>query len=541
MATAWRAYAFIDGVSDTKNGTDTPNTTHVTGFEVAPTVGLTGGVTGAVADIFNAYYGNQATAYANTTSDPFNVPVTAGFDKTTYKVLVVGPGINNASLISSLTSTQENSIDQDGCKCLCARRRDSLSFQFLFWQRLSLTLRQGAYTPSAAGSKFKADLINNFENDALNFIGSVPAIQDEIMQGDYKGAMRDLFVTGANSGSLRTLFEKAAQEAAVGGILYFGWQPGVLSQAGKKFNIVLNAAGGVLQIFDSSVMKAQLAQADAVDQWTIITTAQKVTLTPATSFIPQVNGSALLTATVPGVTPTGYSYLWTIPGTAGRLAEVGGAHRTSQISYCSSGNQTIYIPNLTPPLTKDTAETVTVQFFSKGNCDSTGAAGTATATVTVQAPNSGLRNGDFSQGLSNWSIFGNVFQLTVGNTVKCNPAQNGNNFAALNSYGVDEGIQQTFQVPAGATTLTMRVWGNLDPVSAQITIVDKNGVKNVLDNFTPPSLEVLSNPRDPYSSVCSGSCARFSQLRMKPVRRPERDAPIGSNLVWRRQRHLREL
>jgi hypothetical protein len=64
----------------------------------------------------------------------------------------------------------------------------------------------------------------------------------------------------------------------------------------------------------------------------------------------------------------------------------------------------------------------------------------------------------------------------------------------------DAYIEQRFKVPANASTLSLRVWNSLDPVVATISLNS-----TVLEQFTPPSLQKLRDPRDLRSVICTGN------------------------------------
>lgn len=125
--------------------------------------------------------------------------------------------------------------------------------------------------------------------------------------------------------------------------------------------------------------------------------------------------------------------------------------------------------------------------------------GQARAVVTVK-DEPGLQNGDFSQNLKFWTL-GGVGATVGGGGTRCLPSQTGNPFISLNVYSKRVGsFSQTFKVPASAKTLSVRTWGNLDPVTVTITL---GGA--ALDTFVPPHLETLSDPSNPYSAVCNGA------------------------------------
>ena len=123
--------------------------------------------------------------------------------------------------------------------------------------------------------------------------------------------------------------------------------------------------------------------------------------------------------------------------------------------------------------------------------------GEVEATVTIKDAQ-GLQNGDFSKKLDAWTPGGAGGRLKT--EAGCVPSQTGNPYFAFDVYSNRVGtLSQTFKVPAAAKTLSFRTWNALDPVKVSLS------VGGVSDAFTAPSVEVLKDPQDLYSSVCSGA------------------------------------
>lgn len=105
-----------------------------------------------------------------------------------------------------------------------------------------------------------------------------------------------------------------------------------------------------------------------------------------------------------------------------------------------------------------------------------------------------VSNGDFSEGLSGWTI-GTVATSFGGSFPEIHAMGHGNCVVA--SYGAsaninvpsgaDGYIQQTVQLPAGAVMLTFETWGEADPTNATVSVVDAGG-PHVVDSFVPPPL-----------------------------------------------------
>jgi hypothetical protein len=378
-----RTHAFVERVSDVPESDGVQYPVAVTDFEVAPVVGVNGGVTGTISDIFQASFGNKPTAYADTTSDPFDIPLTSGAKRSNYQVTIVGPGLGNAGMIPSLSSAQQTSLLQVSVKGYITDALVPFMANFAFGSGFLV----GPKNPLGTnGSEFKTALLNNVENDFLGFLPSVPGLQDMMMRGDWKGASTLLFTNAANAASLRVLLGKAVEEtvAAIDKHVGSDWKPGNLTTAMNKFNTVVNAAGGLLQIFDSAVYSAELSNSDAVSKWDVTVIPTKVTLNPASSSIAAAQ-TASFKATVPSVeNTTGYSYNWSTTGSYGTLTGSGG---TKQKSFCASSATVTYTPNDDiSSKEKSVEDTVTVQVYNGPNCKakgSTGQLGQATGTVTI--------------------------------------------------------------------------------------------------------------------------------------------------------------
>ncbi|MEO8525325.1 MAG: hypothetical protein ABI460_11450, partial [Caldimonas sp.] len=371
-----RAYAYVDRVSHTTGGVDVADPATVTAFELTPVIGVNGGVTGAITDIMDAYYGNQPTAYAAVSGPSVSIPVVAGSDKTTYQVTVVGPG--------PFLGAVANLTDQQRTGQVDVALRGFLK-DFMVPTIANAVLGSGAIDFTAGTgdkAKFMADVLTNMTGDFLNYIASVDGVNDKITHGQWFDAGVALTGTVGGAGTLRTIlikaFDKAVQARVAAGL-----DPVAMSGFLKSFNVILNAAGGVLQVFDSSAYTVDLLRADLADQWTVVVLQQKIALNPAATTI-GVNGTVLLTASVLGVDDTtSYSYHWTTTTQFGDLSEFNGrsGNRVHQTDYCSTSPQAQFVYETRPAA--GTTDTVTVQVFSGSACDPTRGSllGSATANV----------------------------------------------------------------------------------------------------------------------------------------------------------------
>jgi hypothetical protein len=375
-----RAFAFVDRVSYSVGSVVTPDPQTVASFEVSPVIGVNGGVTGALTDIMAAYWGNQPTAYASVVAPDtgtFAVPLVAGSDKTTYQVTVVGAG--SSAGVTNLTDTQSTALTEVALRGFVT--------DFLVPTFANAILGSGAIDFKAGQSTsqagFYADLVASATTDFITFVSSATydKTKTKIINGQWFDAGVDITSTVAGSNSLRSIlvqaFNVAVNKAAASGATF-----GAAATFMDKFNSILNAAGGALQVFDSTVYASDLARSDRADQWTLTVGNSPVKLNPAASNI-NVGGTVVLTTSVPGVEDTsGYSYHWTTTTNVGDLNEIGGGGRTHQTDYCSSSNEALFVYET--GATPNATDTVTVQAYSGPNCDVTKGVllGSASAIVT---------------------------------------------------------------------------------------------------------------------------------------------------------------
>jgi hypothetical protein len=374
-----RAWAFVDRVSHTTGGVDVADPLAVTNFEVPPVIGVNGGVTGALTDIMSAYYGNQPTAYASITapdSGSFAVPLVDGSDKTTYQVTVVGPG-PFAGVSAGLTAAQSAQLTEVTMRGFVK--------DFIVPTLANAVLGSGAidFTKGTGDkAKFMADVLTNLTADFISYAASVPDLNDKIAKGQWFDAGVAITGTVGGSGALRTMLIKGF-EVAVANRAAAGLDTGPMQGLLKSFNNIMNAAGGVLQVFDSGDYLTDLGRSDRADQWSLVVTPQKIALNPPTSNI-GVGGTVVMTASVLGADDTsGYSYGWTTTSNFGDLNEIGGNGRVHQTAfYCSSSNEALFVYET--PAAPGTSDTVTVQVYSGPNCDPAKGQllGSAPATIT---------------------------------------------------------------------------------------------------------------------------------------------------------------
>jgi hypothetical protein len=373
-----RAWAFVDRVSHTTGGVEVADPLAVTNFEVPPVIGVNGGVTGALTDIMSAYYGNQPTAYASITapdSGSVAVPLVDGSDKTTYQVTVVGPGFS-AGVAANLTGAQSLQLTDVALRGFVK--------DFLVPTLANAVLGSGAIDFTAGQgtdkAKFLADVLTSVTTDFIAFAPTVPGLSDKITKGQWFDAGVDITSTVAGSNTLRSMLIKGF-ELAVASRAEAGIDSGPMKGLLSSFNTIMNAAGGVLQAFDSGAYVKDLANSDQADQWNVVVTPQKVALNPPASNI-GVGGTVALTASALGVdSMAGFSYHWTTTTQFGDLSEIAGNSRVHQTDYCSSSEKALFVYETHPAA--GTTDTVTVQIYSGSACDPARGSllGTATATV----------------------------------------------------------------------------------------------------------------------------------------------------------------
>lgn len=119
------------------------------------------------------------------------------------------------------------------------------------------------------------------------------------------------------------------------------------------------------------------------------------------------------------------------------------------------------------------------------------------AALAAAAEPNLIANGNFNGGLSGWTTtvvapgwFAGYPKFFVNTEMFCLPSQTGNPYLALDVPGGADGyVETTVDLPAAPATLRLRTWGNLDPVTARVSVVDAAGTEHVLETFTPPRLQ----------------------------------------------------
>lgn len=368
-----RAYAFVDRVSHTTDGVQVPDAASVTSFDIPPTNGVNGGVTGALNDIVNAYFGNQPTAYAdvNAPDGGISVPLIEGSQKTTYQVTVVGPG---ATAGAALTPAQTNKMYQVSLQAFLQDLASPVVLNLFFGSNYDFS--KG--TPDE--QKFAADFLANLTADFINYAPTIPGFNDLIANGRWHDAGVMLFSTALGSSSFSNLVLKAV-EAAVKRQTSQGIDPGNLTGLFKSYGKLMNAAGGVLQVIDTAAITHDVSQSARGAQWKIDVSQVKVNLNPPSSTI-GYGGVVQLATVLPGVDDlSGYSFHWTTTTNVGDLAEAGGG-RTHQTDYCSSSYAAAFVWE--PGAIAGASDTITVEAFSGPGCAANLSVGKAQATVTYQ-------------------------------------------------------------------------------------------------------------------------------------------------------------
>jgi uncharacterized repeat protein (TIGR03803 family) len=386
-----RSHVFVNRQSDTLDSTTTSDAALVTDFDLSPTTGVNGGVTGAVTDIFKAYFGSQPSAYAAVSSDPFNVPLTSGFDYTTYQVINVGAGASGAASPVVLTGPQQAILVTTAVNGFVTDALIPAISNICFGSGF---MADSSNTSTAGVANFRSAFVLAMEKNILTQVGNIAGEQDKIVAGDYKGALNDLlFGIGVEqfSNALQTSLQQAANSS--------GFQPTAVAGVLKKANALIGAAGGALQVFDTAVYSIQLAASDNVDVWTLKATPATVTLSPPLTTLNGL-GDVGLQATVLGVDPAntaGYSYHWVVTPLAGQplvgnLTEAGGAGRTNQTDFYSSSPNVTYIntASAVQALTALGNDTVTVTVFSTPNHAAASQVGNPVAATVFTDPSPGL-------------------------------------------------------------------------------------------------------------------------------------------------------
>ena len=375
-----RAYVYVDRVSHTIASQVTDDPLSVTSFELEPTKGVNGGLTGAITDIYAAYWGIQPTAYGPTTTDSFSLPLLDGTDATTYSIVAVGPGANSGT--ATLTAEQTTKLTE------VSVRSFMLDYTLPVFTNAILGSGfinfQNGYTNASA--KFVADFTASATTDFLTSIqnNTDTTVRDEITKGKFFDAFVDYTGAEAGSNSLRTILDHAFNFAIQSGTSAGAITDYTAAQSYiQAFNNILNLAGFGLQAIDTAAFLYDLRYSDTSDAWTVTSTASKVQLNPSPADISGL-GSQVLTTSVLGVEDlTGYSFHWTTTTTIGDLSDMASGGQSHQTDYCSASPKALFV--VKPGAAQFSHDTVVVEAYNGANCggpSSPNYAGTGTTLVT---------------------------------------------------------------------------------------------------------------------------------------------------------------
>ena len=111
-----------------------------------------------------------------------------------------------------------------------------------------------------------------------------------------------------------------------------------------------------------------------------------------------------------------------------------------------------------------------------------------------------INNGDFTDGQGFYStrvVSGGSFSgyphFNVSTSGPCLSTV-GNPFFSIDAPGGADGyVQQTITLPSTPSQFSFTTWGNLDPVTATVSVIDSNGNQTVLGSFTPPPLQASTS------------------------------------------------
>jgi hypothetical protein len=529
-----RSYVYVDRVSHTIASQVTDDPLSVTSFEIEPTKGVNGGLTGAITDIYAAYWGVQPTAYAENVTDSFNLPLLDGTDATTYRIVVVGPGFNSGT--ATLTAAQSTKLTE------VSARSFMLDYTLPVFTNAILgsgfiNFKNG-YT--AASAKFVADFTASATTDFLTYLqnNTGTTLNDELKKGKYFDAFVDITGTEAGSNELRTIMEHAFNLAIAEGASAETIEDYTAAQSYvQAFSNILNLAGFGLQAIDTAAFLYDLHYSDNADEWTVTSTASKVQLNPSPANISGL-GSQVLTASVSGVESlAGYSFHWTTTTTIGDLSDMASGGQAHQTDYCSASPKALFV--VKPGAAQFAHDTVVVEAYNGANCGgstSPNYAGTGTTlvtyvpseTITVSPPvNNGEAGGivNLSTVLStpltdatltqtyNWVLTG-----TAGGSLT-DPS------TGLQSQGFNTSSSSV--VYTGPATLSA---GTVDTVTVSLSVTLPSesrtyalGKGSATIDFGAP-LSVGINPQDPQ--VAQGALQQFT------VKATSGTFPTGTTFKW---------
>ena len=355
------AQAFVDEVSHVPVGAtqavndQAPDTNAP--VDIASAVGLNG-LIGTISDLLD---GNAAGTPTDTATIP--TPNLSGAAKTTYRVMIVGPGAH-AGNASSMTSVE-------------ARAQVATSTSFLFTDLLLPFIVSIALPTSSLDKATAAGVVDAFKSVISN-VAANPHFSALAASGDAKGVVLEGISLIASDGVLQSNLINAIF-TVFGARSTSGTQAATrLSTFFGKFTTLGDLA---ITAIDKAFLIANVLQSDQADLYTITAIPDKIGLTPATSTISNYD-IVSLTTTVPNTLqlPAGETLQYAYTNTAkdGHLSDGNPSHVDT---FTSNDANVVYSANGSGTGT-DTI-TVTATEVSGGVTKTT--LGTATATIAVSA------------------------------------------------------------------------------------------------------------------------------------------------------------
>ena len=299
------SHAYIKQVSyvPEAGGAAVPAEKALTEFDVSPVLAING-LLGTIGDIAAG-----RMAYSEVDSSPVDLPLVAGSKKTTYQLMVVGPGLAPGDL-SVLTPEQDQQ-----------RRRTSLLFlaKELFLPFVVNIALPNCFDGPNSGM-LKGLGAGTVGADLLNQLAVLPGLMDQLEACDFQGALW----TAANSFFNTVSFQQVVIGFVAQHIANLGDSAAIASNlqiAGVAFEVA-GIANQVLVGLDVAGIISHNAASNKADAWTMEVTKPTLRLTPGESEIHAL-GNVFLTCEFAEAAGSGVPlvYHWSTTGRGGTLTD----------------------------------------------------------------------------------------------------------------------------------------------------------------------------------------------------------------------------
>ena len=366
------ADAFIDEVSHVPTGSTQPVTDQAPDTNSPVAIAAVNGLNGTLGTIGDILNGNAAGTATDTSV--VALPGVAGASQTNYRVMIVGPGFG-AGASSSLTPREA----QDQLDVSSTFMVTDIFLPFVAAVALPIN---SVVTPTSGPALSRI----------VSALSAVPAFATAASNGDVRGALAATVATVASDGNLQT----AIVTAVLAFIATKVPQATVAKAIGAFFLKITAPFDLALFAIDKALVLTDLSNSNRADLIMLSVLPTKVTLTPATSTIPD-SGHVTLTTNVANALQLGAGetlhYAYTCTGQNGSLTDGNSTVvcGTSGATFQSNAASVLYFANSTGTGTDTISVTLTeisggVTKTTIGSAAASVSVGTTSVTLAASPP-----------------------------------------------------------------------------------------------------------------------------------------------------------